>query len=82
MGKVLVVDDEPSMRRILVANLRLDSHVLVEANGALEAKSILAGEDFDVVLTDQNMPMENGLEFLAKVKLGRKPSLPPVARQS
>ena len=64
MGKVLVVDDEPSMRRILAANLRLDSHVLVEATGALEAKSILAGEHFDVVLTDQKMPDGNGLDVL------------------
>jgi DNA-binding NtrC family response regulator len=64
MGKVLVVDDEPSMRRILAANLRMDSHVVVEASGALDAKAILAKEDFDVILTDQKMPDGNGLDVL------------------
>ena len=64
MGKVLVVDDEPSMRRILAANLRMDSHVVVEASGALEARVILASEDFDAILTDQKMPDGNGLDVL------------------
>ena len=31
MAKVLVVDDEPNMRRILTVNLRRDSHVVIEA---------------------------------------------------
>jgi len=64
MGKVLIVDDEPSMRRILAANLRLDSHVLVEAEGPTTAKFILARQDFDVVLTDQKMPDGTGLDVL------------------
>ena len=64
MGKILIVDDEPSMRRILAANLRLDSHVIVEAEGAVEARSILASEDFDVILTDQKMPDGSGLDVL------------------
>ena len=68
MGKVLIVDDEPSMRRILAANLRLDSHVLAEATGALDAKAILAREDFDVILTDQKMPDGNGLDVLLAAK--------------
>ncbi len=70
MGKVLIVDDEPSMRRILAANLRLDSHIVVEAAGALDATAILAREDFDVVLTDQKMPDGNGLDVLQAAKQG------------
>ncbi len=68
MGKILIVDDEPSMRRILVANLRLDSHVVVEAPGALDAKAALAAEEFDVVLTDQRMPDGSGLDILHSVQ--------------
>lgn len=64
MGKVLVVDDEQSMRRILAANLRLDSHTVVEAAAASEAKALLMKEGFDVVLTDQKMPDGDGLEVL------------------
>ena len=68
MGKVLIVDDEPSMRRILAANLRRDGHVLVEASGTTEARTLLAREEFDVVLTDQKMPDGSGLDVLRAVQ--------------
>ena len=68
MSKILIVDDEPSMRRILVANLRRDGHVLVEASGFVEARALLAREDFDAVLTDQKMPDGSGLDVLRAVQ--------------
>lgn len=68
MGKILIVDDEPSMRRILATNLRRDGHVLVEASGATEARALLAREEFDVVLTDQKMPDGSGLDVLRAVQ--------------
>jgi two-component system response regulator HydG len=64
MGKVLIVDDEPSMRRIVKANLRQDSHISVEASGPSEALALLVREDFDVVLTDQKMAGGSGLDVL------------------
>jgi two-component system response regulator PilR (NtrC family) len=64
MAKVLIVDDEPGMRRILTVNLHRDSHVVVEASGATEAIALLGREDFDVVVTDQKMPDGNGLDVL------------------
>jgi DNA-binding NtrC family response regulator len=64
MAKVLIVDDEPGMRRILAVNLARDAHTVVEAQGATEAASLLAREDFDVVLTDQKMPDGTGLDVL------------------
>ena len=68
MAKVLIVDDEPGMRRILDVNLRRDSHVVVEAAGAREAISLIAREDFDVVMTDQKMPDGSGLDVLRAVQ--------------
>jgi len=68
MGKVLIVDDEPSMRRILSTNLQMDSHVVVEASGVLSALSILANEDFEVVITDQKMGDGSGLDVLHAVR--------------
>jgi two-component system response regulator PilR (NtrC family) len=68
MAKVLIVDDEPGMRRILAVNLRRDAHVLVEAAGVVEAVALLAQQDFDVVLTDQKMPDGSGLEILRAVQ--------------
>jgi DNA-binding NtrC family response regulator len=68
MAKVLIVDDEPGMRRILDVNLRRDSHVVVEAGGAAEAADLIKREDFDVVLTDQKMPDGSGLDVLRAVQ--------------
>lgn len=68
MAKVLIVDDEPGMRRILTVNLHRDSHVVVEAAGATEAISLLEREDFDVVVTDHKMPDGSGLDVLHAVQ--------------
>ena len=68
MGKVLIVDDEPNMRRILKANLRMDNHTCVEASNSSEAVARLSKEDFDVVVTDQKMPGGTGLDVLRAVQ--------------
>jgi DNA-binding NtrC family response regulator len=68
MGKVLIVDDEPSMRRIVKANLRQDSHTSVEASSPSEAIALLLKENFDVVLTDQKMAGGSGLDVLRAVQ--------------
>jgi DNA-binding NtrC family response regulator len=68
MSKVLIVDDEPNMRRILKANLRMDNHTCVEASNSSEAVMLLSKEDFDVVITDQKMPGGTGLDVLRAVQ--------------
>jgi len=64
MGRILIVDDEASMRRILAFNLRQDQHEIWEASGVQEARRALAANDFDVVITDQRMPDGEGLAVL------------------
>jgi two-component system, NtrC family, response regulator HydG len=65
MGRILIVDDEANMRRILSSNLRQDQHEICQASGVEEAQRALAGNDFDVVVTDQKMPDGEGLTVLA-----------------
>ena len=65
MGRILVVDDEPSMRRILASNLRQDQHQIWEADGLETARRSLSANDFDVVITDQKMPDGEGLSVLS-----------------
>lgn len=67
MAKILIVDDEPGMRRILNVNLRRDGHTIVEATGASEALELIKREEFDVVLTDQKMPDGSGLDIVQAV---------------
>ncbi|PYX89429.1 MAG: Fis family transcriptional regulator, partial [Acidobacteria bacterium] len=68
MGRILVVDDEPNMRRILVSNLRQDQHAVQEAVGVEEARRNLAANDYDAVFTDQKMPDGEGLDVLAAAR--------------
>ncbi|HXJ05380.1 MAG TPA: sigma-54 dependent transcriptional regulator [Candidatus Acidoferrum sp.] len=68
MGRILIVDDEPHMRRILASALSLDRHVSMEAGGLAEARAHLGAEDFDVVFTDQKMGDGEGLDVLAAVR--------------
>jgi len=65
MARILIVDDEPSMRRILTSNLRQDQHQAWEAGGVEEACRALLVNTFDVVFTDQKMPDGEGLAVLA-----------------
>ena len=65
MGRILIVDDEPHMRRILASNLRLDHHEISEASGVEEARAALMATSYDVVLTDQRMPDGEGMEVLS-----------------
>jgi DNA-binding NtrC family response regulator len=77
MGRILIVDDEPNMRRILASNLRLDQHQIWEAGGVDEAKRSLASNDFDVVITDQKMPDGEGLSVLGSAH-ENDPTLPVI----
>jgi two-component system, NtrC family, sensor kinase len=62
--RVLVIDDEPVMHRVMVRALR-DYEVIVQAD-AREALALLAaGNAFDAILCDLNMPGMNGMQFQA-----------------
>src|SRR4051794_40010653 len=61
-AKILVADDEPNLRRVLVAMLRRDGHDVVQAASGAEAIDRLS--DVDVVITDLRMPGADGMEVL------------------
>lgn len=64
MAKILVVDDEETMRNSLAEILRLDGyHVAVAASGAAAIEMIQA-EPFDLMLLDLKMPGIDGLEVM------------------
>jgi DNA-binding NtrC family response regulator len=65
MCKILVVDDEPHLRRILASNLKQANHEVVEAAGVSDARVALAEYTFDSVITDQKMGDGEGLDVLA-----------------
>ena len=68
MGRILIADDEPHMRRILASTLASDQHVTTEASGVAEAIAQLNAGDFDVIFTDQKMGDGEGLDVLAAAR--------------
>jgi class 3 adenylate cyclase len=68
MGAILVVDDEPSVRRTLALLLRRDAHQVVEADGVTTARRRLRHRAFDVVITDLRMPDGDGLDVIRAAK--------------
>ncbi len=64
MGRILVVDDEKSMRDFFDILLRKQGHEVTTAPGGAEALSMLARNAFDLVITDLKMPQVTGLDVL------------------
>ena len=61
---ILVVDDDPEMRALLLDVLRNDGYDVVEAKDGTEAVLALRTRKFDVILMDKNMPGPSGLDLL------------------
>lgn len=65
---ILIVDDEELVLSTLRDTLAREGYKVVASPHAVHAASILSEQKFSVVITDQQMPMVTGLEFLAQVK--------------
>jgi two-component system response regulator PilR (NtrC family) len=68
MNRILVVDDERSMRDFITILLRKHGHVVETADDGEAALRLLGEREYDLVLTDLKMPGAGGLEVLAEVK--------------
>jgi DNA-binding NtrC family response regulator len=77
MARILIVDDEANMRRILRTILAEDGHTVTEAEGVQSALAAVASSTFDMVMTDQRMKDGQGLQILAACQ-DADPALPVV----
>lgn len=66
--RILVVDDELSMREFLCILLEREGYEAVVAPDAAEALLLLENNLFDLIISDVQMPALNGIELLARVK--------------
>ncbi|MBA3071897.1 MAG: sigma-54-dependent Fis family transcriptional regulator [Nitrospirae bacterium] len=67
-GKILIVEDEKSMREVLGILLEGEGYDVTLAAGGIDGISLLNKDIFDMVITDINMPKVNGFEILKKVR--------------
>jgi two-component system response regulator AtoC len=68
LRRVLVVDDEPSMRHLLTAILAESGREVRAVAGAQEALRELGAREYDLVITDVRMPGISGLELLRAIQ--------------
>jgi response regulator RpfG family c-di-GMP phosphodiesterase len=67
-GRILIVDDEQAIRRLLSDGLGLEGFECSDTSGATEALELLATQPFDIVISDLRMPGTSGLELLEAVR--------------
>jgi two-component system, OmpR family, KDP operon response regulator KdpE len=65
---VLLIEDEPQMRRFLVSTLRAHDYQVVEASSAREGLAQAAGRNPEVILLDLGLPDLDGLEVTREIR--------------
>jgi len=68
MHKILLIDDEEDILRVLSMSLRSDGHDVVTANSGEEGLAVFGKESPGIILTDIRMPGMDGLEVLRRIK--------------
>jgi two-component system KDP operon response regulator KdpE len=66
---ILVVDDEPQIRRVLRATLSSNGYEVIEAKSGQEAIEMVVTERPELILLDVNMPGMSGLEACNKIRM-------------
>jgi CheY-like chemotaxis protein len=74
--KILLVDDDPAIRQILLHLLEEEGYLALTASNGVEALELANATKFDLVLLDLNMPLKDGWETFEQ--LSRKNPLLPI----
>lgn len=75
--KILLVDDDPAMRQVLLQLLAGEDFLVLTAANGVEAFELVNTKKFDLVLLDLSMPVEDGWETFGRL-LAQNPLLPVI----
>ena len=78
MATILIVDDLPANRKVLVSLLRFEGHRMLEAADGREGLAAVRAEHPDLVITDVLMPVMDGYEFIRQLRFDPVSSRIPV----
>jgi len=67
-ARVLIVDDESAIARMLVRILQRSGYSCGSALSAQEAQELMRQQEYDVVLTDMDMPGGSGLDLISSLR--------------
>ena len=68
MARILVIDDQESIRRVVRRALERDGHEVFDASDGELGMEILESQSFDVVITDIFMPGQDGIVTLRQIR--------------
>lgn len=68
MSRILVVDDEPELIKVLEFGLKLAGHEVLRATSFHEASAIMVEASVDVLVTDLHFPGGTGLDLIRKMR--------------
>jgi two-component system chemotaxis response regulator CheY len=66
--KILVVDDDPTTRKVLTIYLRAKGYEVVTAENGLDGQEKLGANPVQLIMSDINMPYMDGIEFVKSVR--------------
>jgi CheY-like chemotaxis protein len=75
--KILLVDDDPATRMLLIRMLREPQYAFTEADRGIQALDLLEKSCFDLIITDLRMPDLDGIAFAVRAR-ARWPHIPIV----
>src|SRR5450755_1697933 len=67
-GRILVVDDEPQIRRVMRTALTKQNYSVTDARSGEEALGMVRQDRFDLIILDRNMPGMGGLEACRQIR--------------
>ena len=76
--RILTVDDSKTMRDMLAHTLKAAGHDVVQAVDGQDGLDQMGKHPFDIVITDINMPVMNGIEFIKEVRSQRDYATLPI----
>ena len=77
LKKILIIDDEPQIRRVIVSQITSSGKCALEASNRHEAFKIIATENIDAVICDIKLADDNGIEVLREIRK-KSPDLPVI----
>jgi two-component system phosphate regulon response regulator PhoB len=76
--KILIIEDEPDIRKTLEYNISREGYHVVGASSLLEAKSQIESDSFSLILLDLMLPDGSGLDLCREIKSDKEKSSVPV----
>ena len=76
MARILIVDDDPGIRRVLGKFFERNGHAVIEAESGERALELVTAAAPDAIVSDIMMPGMSGLEFYHRLSVVNAPLLP------